>query len=140
MTVCVACDEGDKNDGTRSGDTRSSVTMDVSMGDDSTASGRATEGGYILGGATGGGDGSMSMAAAAQQAGGVRLSMSGSESRAAGAGSSGGGVGTSVAVAIVSGDGGGDVDAGGEPPKKKGKQRSMGADKRADLARRMASG
>ena len=127
---------------TRGGDARSSMNMDVSMGDDSTASGRATEGGNILGGATGGGDGSMSMAAAAREgaAGGVQLSMSSSESRAAGAGSSGGGVGASVAVAIVSGDGGGDVDAGGEPPKKKGKQRSMGANKRTDLARRMASG
>ena len=96
MTVCVACDTGDKNDGTRGGDARSSMNMDVSMGDDSTASGRAMEGGCILGGAAGNGDGGVSMAAAAREgaAGGVQLSMSSSESRAAGAGSSGGGVGS----------------------------------------------
>ena len=179
MTVCVACDTGDKNDGTRGGDARSSMNMDVSMGDDSTASGRATEGGCILGGAAGGGDGSMSMAAAAREgaAGGVQLSMSSSESRAAGAGSSGGGiganeaaamaivtggtqlsmsssepgaagtsigsggVGASAAAAMPGGVDGGSADAGDdEPPKRKGKKRSMGAHQRADLARHLASG
>ena len=52
----MACDEDDKNDDASGGDTCSSMNMDMSMGDDSTASGGATGSSYILGGAAGSGD------------------------------------------------------------------------------------
>ena len=163
MTVCVACDKGDKNDGTRGGDARSSMNMDVSMGDDSTASGRATEGvvstaaaereGAACGaqvsmsssesraaeaGSSSVGIGANEAAAMMVVAGGTQLSVSSSEPRAAHASSGSGGMGASVAAAMAGGVGGGSADAGDdEPPKRKGKQKCSrpGRHQRIDLAR-----
>ena len=73
-------------------------------------------------------------------AGGAQLSVSSGEPGAAGASIGSGGAGASAAAAMTGGVDGGSADAGDdEPPKKKGKKRSMGADQRANLARQRAS-